>query len=205
MGDKKIAIVDYGMGNLRSVEKALEFVGAKAVITSDKDEILNSDGIILPGVGAFPDAMENLKKDGLDVVLKKAAAEGKPFMGICLGMQLLFEESDEVRKTEGLGLLKGKIKKFEISLKVPHMGWNSLVFDKDCVILKDVKEGSYVYFVHSYYAQIEEEGILNAYCNYEIKAPGVVSKDNVYGIQFHPEKSGDVGIQMLKNFWELIK
>lgn len=205
MKEKKIAIVDYGMGNLRSVEKAFEFIGAKAKITDNSEEIMSSSGILLPGVGAFPDAMENIKKLGLDKVLKEVVKNGTPLMGICLGMQLLFEESDEVRITEGLGFLKGKIKKFEIDLKIPHMGWNDLIIDKPCEILKDVEEGSYVYFVHSFYAQIEEEGVLNAHSFYGIDTPAVVSKGNVFGLQFHPEKSGEPGMQMLKNFWELIK
>lgn len=205
MKEKKIAIVDYGMGNLRSVEKAFEFIGAKAKITENAEEIINSSGILLPGVGAFPDAMENIKKLGLDKVLKEAVKNGTPIMGICLGMQLLFEESDEVRVTEGLGFLKGKIKKFEVNLKIPHMGWNDLIIDKSCEVLKDVEEGSYVYFVHSFYAQIEEEGVLNAHSFYGIDTPAVVSKGNVFGLQFHPEKSGEPGMQMLKNFWELIK
>lgn len=205
MKEKKIAIVDYGMGNLRSVEKAFEFIGAKAKITDTGEEIMSSSGILLPGVGAFPDAMENIKKLGLDKVLKEAVKNGTPLMGICLGMQLLFEESDEVRITEGLGFLKGKIKKFDVDLKIPHMGWNDLIIDKPCEILKDVEEGSYVYFVHSFYAQIEEEGVLNAHSFYGIDTPAVVSKDNVFGLQFHPEKSGEPGMQMLKNFWELVK
>ncbi|MCH3964107.1 MAG: imidazole glycerol phosphate synthase subunit HisH [Clostridium sp.] len=200
-----ISIIDYGMGNLRSVQKALEFIGAEAEITGDRDRILKSSGIILPGVGAFPDAMENIKKLGIDGVLKRAVEAGIPLMGICLGMQLLFEESEEVRPTKGFGFLKGKIKKLEVDLKIPHMGWNNLVIDNPCKILRNVKEGSYVYFVHSYYAAIEEEGILNAHSIYGIDTPAVVSKGNVYGLQFHPEKSGEPGMQMLKNFWELIK
>lgn len=200
-----ISIVDYGMGNLRSVQKALEFIGAEAEITDDNDKILNSRGIILPGVGAFPDAMDNIKKLGIDTVLNEAVNEGTPLMGICLGMQLLFDESEEVRNTKGLGFLRGKIKKFNVDLKIPHMGWNNLIIDSDCEILKDVKEGSYVYFVHSYYAQIQEEEVLKAHSFYGINTPAVVSKGNVFGLQFHPEKSGEPGMQMLKNFWELIK
>lgn len=205
MKEKSIAIVDYGMGNLRSVEKAFEFIGAKVKITDNGSEIISSSGILLPGVGAFPDAMENIKKLGLDKVLKEAVKNGTPLMGICLGMQLLFEKSDEVRITEGLGFLKGRIKKFEVDLKIPHMGWNDLIIDKPCEVLNNVKEGSYVYFVHSFYAQIEEEEALNAHSFYGIDAPAVVSKGKVFGLQFHPEKSGEPGMQMLKNFWELIK
>lgn len=149
--------------------------------------------------------MEQIKKMGFDKVLKEAVKKGTPLMGICLGMQLLFEESDEVRLTEGLGFLKGRIKKFQVDLKIPHMGWNNLIIDKQCEVLKDVKEGSYVYYVHSFYAKIEEEGILNAHSFYGIDTPGVVSHGNVFGLQFHPEKSGEPGMQMLKNFWEMIK
>lgn len=200
-----ISIIDYGMGNLRSVQKALEFIGAEAEITGDGDKILKSAGIILPGVGAFPDAMNNIKRLGIDDVLKKSVDMGIPLMGICLGMQLLFEESEEVKFTRGLGFLKGRIKKFNVNLKIPHMGWNNLIIDSSCKILKNVKEGSYVYFVHSYYAQVEESSILNAHSIYGINVPAVVSKGNIYGLQFHPEKSGEPGMCMLKNFWELIK
>lgn len=200
-----IAIVDYGMGNLKSVENALNVLNIKSVITCDKNTILNSDGIILPGVGAFPDAIDAINNMGLDRVLKQAVIEGKPLLGICLGMQLLFEESDEVTKKKGLGFLKGRIEKLNVNLKIPHMGWNSLNIKKETPIMNGIKEGSYVYFVHSYYANIKEEGILNAYADYHVKVPGIVSKKNVYGIQFHPEKSGDTGLKMLKNFGELIK
>lgn len=200
-----IAIVDYGMGNLRSVENALDFLGIESIITSDKETIFNSDGIILPGVGAFPDAIDNIKEAGLDKVLKEAVNKGKPLLGICLGMQLLFEESDEVKLSKGLGFLKGRIEKLNIDLKVPHMGWNSLNMEKESPILNGIEKGSHVYFVHSYYAVRGEEGILNAYADYGVKVPGVVSKGNVYGIQFHPEKSGEVGLRMLKNFGEMIK
>ncbi len=200
-----IAIVDYGMGNLRSVENALDFLGIESIITSDKETIFNSDGIILPGVGAFPDAIDNIKEAGLDKVLKEAVNKGKPLLGICLGMQLLFEESDEVKLSKGLGFLKGRIEKLNIDLKVPHMGWNSLNMEKESTILNGIEKGSHVYFVHSYYAVTGEEGILNAYADYGVKVPGVVSKGNVYGIQFHPEKSGEVGLRMLKNFGEMIK
>lgn len=200
-----ISIIDYGMGNLKSVENALDLLNIKSVITSDKETILNSKGIILPGVGAFPDAIENIRKCGLDEVLYKAVDKGIPLLGVCLGMQLLFEESDEGRSSKGLGFLKGRIEKLKGDLKVPHMGWNSLKFQKESEILKDIEEESYVYFVHSYYAVVGEEGILNAYADYGVKVPGVVSKGKVYGLQFHPEKSGDVGIKMLKNFGEMVK
>ncbi|AJA49332.1 imidazole glycerol phosphate synthase subunit HisH [Clostridium pasteurianum DSM 525 = ATCC 6013] len=203
MKEKTLSIVDYGIGNLRSVQKAFESFGGKCNITSSVDEILNSDGIILPGVGAFPDAMENIKKLNMDKALKNAAEAGVPILGICLGMQLLFDESDEIRPTEGLGLIKGRIKKFEVNLKIPHMGWNSLNILKKSPLLEGVKDGSYAYFVHSYYAELEEDN-LDADSFYGINVPAAVSKNNVFGFQFHPEKSGDPGIKMLKNFWGLL-
>lgn len=202
---KKIAIIDYGMGNLRSVQKAFEFIGVKPSITSKIEEIENSDAMVLPGVGAFPDAMESLSKLGLDKAIVNEVQKGKPLMGICLGMQLLFNESEEVRLTKGLGLIDGRVKKFEVDLKIPQIGWNNLNISKPCAVLNDTKEGEYVYFVHSYYADLKNEENLNAYCNYGIKVPAVVSSGNIFGLQFHPEKSGEVGINMLKNFWELIK
>ena len=202
MKSKKICIVDYGMGNIRSVQKAFESFGATCNITSDQDEILSSNGIILPGVGAFPDAMDNIKKLKIDATLNEAVKKNIPILGICLGMQLLFDESDEVRNTKGLGLIKGKIKKFKIDLKVPHMGWNNLNIIKSSPILEGVKNNSYVYFVHSYYAHMNEENI-DAATLYGVNVPAVVSNGNIFGTQFHPEKSGDPGIQMLKNFWKL--
>lgn len=202
MENKKIAIIDYGMGNLRSVQKAFESFGATCSITSDSKEILSSSGVILPGVGAFPDAMESIKKLGFDVALKKAVDKKTPILGICLGMQLLFDSSSEIRDTKGLGLIKGNIEKFEVDLKIPHMGWNNLNIIKENALLGGVKNNSYVYFVHSYYAKLNEQN-LNADTVYGIKVPAVVSSGNVFGTQFHPEKSGEPGIQMLKNFWNL--
>ncbi|GFP74024.1 imidazole glycerol phosphate synthase subunit HisH [Clostridium fungisolvens] len=199
-----ISIIDYGIGNLRSVEKALWSLGIESKITSNKDEIKSSSGIILPGVGAFPAAMKNLRERELDELLKEEVKEGKPLIGICLGMQLLFQSSDEVQYTEGLGFIDGQVKKFEIKEKVPHMGWNRLKFNVPSDTLKGIDEGSYVYFVHSYYAQTGKENV-NAYAEYEVDVPAVVSKDNVIGFQFHPEKSGDVGLNILKNLKGLIK
>lgn len=201
---KRIAIIDYDMGNLRSVEKALDFVGAESIITSDPQEIMDSMAAILPGVGAFPDAIEIINDRKLDEVVKKFVDEGRPLLGICLGMQLLFDESDEGKRTEGLRILPGKIKKFEIDLKVPQIGWNSLKIDGECEVLKDTSEDSYVYFVHSHYVELENNNLLNAHCEYEVNVPAIVSRDNVIGIQFHPEKSGDVGLKMLGNFWRMI-
>lgn len=199
-----IAIVDYGVGNLKSVQNALNALNIKSIISSDKEEIANSRSIIVPGVGAFPDAMKNLRDRGLDVLIKRAAKEGKPILGICLGMQLFFDGSEEIEKCEGLGLLKGTIVKLEGSIKIPHMGWNDLFFETNSPILEGVKENSYVYFVHSYYAQVAEENIVNAYSMYEKKIPAIVSKGNIFGLQFHPEKSGEAGMNLLKNFGGII-
>ncbi|MDW8801166.1 imidazole glycerol phosphate synthase subunit HisH [Clostridium sp. A1-XYC3] len=200
-----ISIIDYGMGNLRSVEKALEYIGEQVVITSDREEIEKSTGIILPGVGAFPDAIENLKSRELDMVLRTAVDKNKPMLGICLGMQLLFEESEEVSLNKGLGFLKGTVRRLYGGIKIPHMGWNSLKVERNCPILEDIEEGSYAYFVHSFYADVENKENLDAISFYGIDIPAVVSSGNLFGVQFHPEKSGDIGIQMLKNFVKLTK
>ncbi|MBX4260111.1 imidazole glycerol phosphate synthase subunit HisH [Clostridium estertheticum] len=199
-----IAIVDYGVGNLNSVQNALNSLNIKSRISSNAEEISKCRSIIVPGVGAFPDAMKNMKETGIDKVIKRAANEGKPILGICLGMQLFFEESCEVEKCQGLGLLKGNIIKLEGSIKIPHMGWNSLSFENDSPLLRGIKENQYVYFVHSYYAVNCEEGIVNAYSTYEKKIPAIVSKGNIFGMQFHPEKSGDFGMKLLKNFAEVV-
>ncbi|MDF2880313.1 MAG: hisH [Clostridiaceae bacterium] len=205
MNYNKIAIVDYGMGNLRNVEKAFQFIGASAEITNDADKISKSCAIVLPGVGAFPDAMKNLNSMGISNLLNEEVKKGKPLLGICLGMQLLFDEGEEVRITKGLGLLKGNVRRLHVDLKIPHMGWNNLVMDTPCEILSGVNEGSYVYFVHSFYADIHQKEVLNAHSFYGISVPAVVSSGNVFGIQFHPEKSGEPGMQILKNFWEMVK
>ncbi|MBZ9623531.1 imidazole glycerol phosphate synthase subunit HisH [Clostridium sp. FP2] len=199
-----IAIVDYGVGNLKSVQNALKAINIPSIISSDKEEIAKSRSIIVPGVGAFPDAMKNLRDKGLDVVIKRAAETGKPILGICLGMQLFFEESEEIERCTGLGLLKGKIKKLKGSIKIPHMGWNNLSFETYIPLLEGVVENSYVYFVHSYYAQVGEDNIVNAYTMYEKKIPAIVSKGNIFGLQFHPEKSGEAGMKLLKNFGGIV-
>lgn len=199
-----IAIVDYGVGNLNSVQNALKSLNIKSIISSNAEEISKCKSIIVPGVGAFPDAMKNMKETGIDKIIKQAAKEGKPILGICLGMQLFFEESCEVEKCQGLGLLKGNIIKLEGSIKIPHMGWNSLSFENNSPLLRGIEENLYVYFVHSYYAVNCEEGIINAYSMYEKKIPAIVSKGNIFGMQFHPEKSGDFGMKLLKNFAEVV-
>lgn len=200
-----ISIIDYGMGNLRSVQKALESIGEEAIITSDKEQIDKSEGIILPGVGAFPDAMENLRSKGLDEALKYAVSQKKPVLGICLGMQLLFSQGEEVKLCDGLGFIEGKIKRLYGDVKIPHMGWNNLKIEKKCEILEGIDEDSYVYFVHSFYAEMTNKEELNATTFYGMDVPAIVSVNNLFGVQFHPEKSGDVGIQMLKNFAKLTR
>ncbi|AYD40098.1 imidazole glycerol phosphate synthase subunit HisH [Clostridium fermenticellae] len=200
-----IAIIDYGMGNLRSVQKSLQYIGEEAIITSDSSDIINADGIILPGVGAFPDAVENLSRKGLDKIFKEVVKSGKPALGICLGMQLLFSLGEEIRESRGLQLLKGRIKRIYADVKIPHMGWNSINIKKTCEILDGVTEESYVYFVHSFYAEVENTEDLNAVSNYGIEIPAVVSRRNLFGVQFHPEKSGDIGMHILKNFSKLTR
>ena len=197
-----IAIIDYDAGNIKSVEKALISLGEEAVITRDKDEILAADHVILLGVGAFGDAMDKIRRYGLEEIIKEVVAKGTPFLGICLGLQLLFESSEETVGVEGLGILKGKIVKIPDNqgLKVPHIGWNSLKFPNKGRLYEGIKEDSYVYFVHSYYLQAEDEDIVVATTEYATHIHASVEKSNVFACQFHPEKSSDVGLQILKNF-----
>lgn len=194
-----IAVVDYGMGNIRSVEQALTRIGAGHIVTDDKERILQSDGVILPGVGAFPKAMVALQGKGLVSVIQEVGVQEKPLLGICLGMQLLFEESEEIERTKGLGLLPGVIRKLEVPYKIPHMGWNQLKKKRENELWNGVEDGSFVYYVHSYYADCPSEVVCGS-SDYEIDIPGFVAKGNMFGAQFHPEKSGDIGIQILKNF-----
>lgn len=205
-----IVIIDYGMGNLKSVSNALNHLNIENKISDDINEIRNADGLILPGVGAFPDAMETIEEKGLDKVIKEEVQKGKPLLGICLGMQLLFEKSYEGVEKNGLGLIKGNIVKMnedkENNIKIPHIGWNNLVYNKKHSIINNIEEGKFVYYVHSYYAQSYNDEDLIAYSEYgDNKIPGLVSHNNVIGAQFHPEKSGEYGLKMLKNFGELIK
>ena len=200
-----IAMIDYDAGNIKSVEKALQKLGADVVITKDPQAILSADKVILPGVGAFGNAMNNLKKYGLDQVIHQVVEKGTPFLGICLGLQLLFERSDESPEAVGLGILKGEVLRIPDAegLKIPHMGWNSLHLQNDGRLFKGLKENDYVYFVHSYYLKAEEEEIVKATTNYSVNIHASVEKDNVFACQFHPEKSSDVGLKILKNFVEL--
>ena len=200
-----IAIVDYDAGNIKSVEKALHFLGREAHVTGDSEEILRADKVILPGVGAFGDAMDTIRGRGLDKVLRKVAENGTPFLGICLGLQLLFERSDEAPGAEGLGILKGEILRIpeKEGLKIPHMGWNSLHLENNGRLFRGIEENAYVYFVHSYYLKAGDESIVKASTEYGVHIHASVEKDNVFACQFHPEKSSDVGLHILKNFVEL--
>ena len=197
-----IAIIDYGAGNLQSVKKAFDFIGAESVITDNPETINACDKILLPGVGSFGDAMDSMNKKGLVETVKQNALSGKPFLGICLGLQLLFEESEESPGVKGLGIFKGKIKKFapDMGLKIPHIGWNSLEIKQKDTLFKGIPENSYVYFVHSYYLHAEDENEIATVTNYGIDFHSAVGKDNIFATQFHPEKSGDVGLQILRNF-----
>lgn len=200
-----VAIIDYDAGNIKSVERALQKLGQEVVITRDADTILHADHVILPGVGAFGDAMKNLKKYHMDEVIYQVVEKGTPFLGICLGLQLLFERSDETPGVDGLGILKGVILRIPDcdDLKIPHMGWNSLHFQNDGRLFKGLPEESYVYFVHSYYLKAVDEDIVKATTEYSTHIHASVEHKNVFACQFHPEKSSDVGLQILKNFVEL--
>ena len=191
-----IAIIDYGAGNLHSVKNALDFLGADNIVTGNKEEILSADKVILPGVGAFGDAMKCLEERGLVETVKAVAENGKPFLGICLGLHLLFEESEESPNVKGLGIFKGKIVKIPDNgnLKIPHMGWNNIRITKDSKILKNIGNEPYVYFVHSYYVEAEDESIVSAYTEYGQRLDIAVEQGNVFATQFHPEKSGDTEI-----------
>ena len=198
-----IAIIDYGMGNLHSVGKAVDRLGAEALVTSSPEEILAADGAILPGVGAFGDAMANLRETGLESVVKEYAASGKPLLGICLGMQLLFDESEEHGTNAGLGLLPGKVVRFQGDYKVPHMGWNELSFAQESPLFSGLNPG-HVYFVHSYHALPERKEDLLATTDYYQPVTAIVGRGPVYGMQFHPEKSGELGMALLNNFVKLV-
>lgn len=200
-----IGIIDYDAGNIRSVEKALSYLGEKTVVSRNPETLKNADKVILPGVGSFGQAMENLHRYELVPVIQDMIKEGKPFLGICLGLQLLFESSEESPGAEGLGILKGKILKIPPSpgLKIPHMGWNSLQLQNNGRLYRNIPQDTYVYFVHSYYLQAREPEIVKAVTEYSTEIHASVEKDNVFACQFHPEKSGKYGLEILKNFAEL--
>lgn len=197
-----IAIIDYDAGNIKSVQKAVNLLGEQTVLTRDRETILSADKVILPGVGAFGEAMEKLEHFGLIPVIHEVVKKGTPFLGICLGLQLLFEESEESPGIKGLGILKGKIVRIpeEPGLKIPHIGWNSLIFPSQGTLFEGINRNAYVYFVHSYYLQAEEREIVKATTEYGVTIDASVEKGNVFACQFHPEKSSDVGLQILKNF-----
>lgn len=202
-----LVVIDYGMGNLKSVENALMHLDIPFIISGEINDLRNSTGLLLPGVGSFMDGMKNLKEKGLDVVIKEEVKNGKPLLGICLGMQMLFDRSFEVKETEGLGLIGGEIELLnpKVKVKIPHIGWNKLDKINNDYLIENLDDSSFVYYVHSFGAtNVEKENLL---CTSEyggINIPGLVKKRNVYGAQFHPEKSGDVGLKLLKKFGELI-
>ena len=200
-----ISLIDYDAGNTKSVEKALHFLGQEAVLTRDREELLAAEKVILPGVGNFGEAMANLERFGLVPVIRQIVERKTPFLGICLGLQLLFEESEEAPGVPGLGILKGKILKIPEAegLKIPHMGWNSLHLKNQGRLFRNIPEESYVYFVHSYYLKAVEREIVKASASYGVEIDASVEKDNVFACQFHPEKSSEVGLNILKNFVSL--
>lgn len=197
-----IAVIDYDAGNIKSVQKALKFLGEEAVVTRDKEEILIAERVVLPGVGNFGDAMAKLESFGLVPVIKEVTEKKIPFLGICLGLQLLFEESEESPGVKGLGLLPGKIVRIPKTkgLKIPQIGWNALQYPSEGRLFRDVPEGAYVYFVHSYYLQARDKEIVKATAEYGVTVEASVEKDNIFACQFHPEKSSEAGLQILQNF-----
>ena len=199
---KEVVIIDYGMGNLHSVTKAIAAVGGEPVITADKEVIGKAEKIILPGVGAFGDCMANLHKSGLVPLIMELLNSGKPFLGICLGMQVLFEGSDEAPGVNGLGYFKGQVKYLQTSHKIPHMGWNKLSL-KNASPLLDEAEGEFVYFVHSFHCEPEDKSLITAVCDYGMEVTASVGKGNVQAFQFHPEKSSRAGLALLKKFVEM--
>ncbi len=203
---KMIAIINYGMGNLRSVQAGLEHVGQKTFITDDPKQIVDASAVVLPGVGAFGDAIERLEETGLGDAFREAAQSGKPCLGICLGLQLLFSESEEGGLYRGLDIIPGKVIRFSNQLKVPHIGWNQLDIKKpDAPIFRDIPDGSYMYFVHSYYVQPADTDVIAATTDYGIDFTSMIAKDNLIATQFHPEKSQKIGLQILRNFGSLIR
>ena len=198
------AIVDYGVGNLKSIVNAMDYLGLSSKITGQADELERADALILPGVGAFPDAADKQRATGLDRVVIAQAAR-KPVLGICLGMQLLFDRGEEVRPCEGLGLVSGTVEKIATDRKLPHIGWNSLTFPNPSPLFRGVEPGSYVYFVHTFCALPADPADVLALTDYGVPVTAAVGRGNVYGCQFHPEKSGEAGLQILRNFGELSK
>lgn len=199
---KKTGIIDYGAGNLMSVANALKYLGIDSVVSSEISVLEDCSHLILPGVGAFPYAMDSLEAAGLSGFIRQQA-EKKPLLGICLGMQMLFDSGEEIEHREGLGLIPGCVDRIKTELKLPAIGWNSLSFKNDCPLLRGIEDGAYVYFVHSFCGHVKEREHLAASVDYGTEVTALVWRDNIYGAQFHPEKSGETGLKMLKNFWEL--
>jgi len=202
-GEKMITIVDYGMGNLRSVQKGFERVGYDAVITDEPEKLAEATAIVLPGVGAFSAAMERLKETNLADAIKQEINAGKPYLGICLGLQLLFTESEEGGRHFGLDIIKGKVIRFPTGLKVPHIGWNQVEIKKEVPVLEGIKDGNFFYFDHSYYVAPTNPAVIAATTNYGIDFTSMVWKDNIFAIQCHPEKSQKLGLKILSNFGKL--
>ena len=204
-----IAIVNYQVGNIRSVEKALaraaEGTGQEVVVTADRDTILRADGVILPGVGAFGACITNLQRFHLQDVVLRVIDQGTPLLGICVGMQMLFEESEEMGRWPGLGVFRGTVRRFEVNLRVPQIGWNQLHHDGSDPLLQGIPDGAYAYFVHSYYCDAQDPNDVVAWTDYGILYPSVVRRENVWGVQFHPEKSQKVGLGILKNFVHIVE
>jgi glutamine amidotransferase len=202
-----ISIIDYGAGNIESVRKALHYTGCECRVTADKELINSSNGIILPGVGSFGDCVNQITASGLDVTIKENIVNGKPFLGICLGFQMLFSESEESPGAEGLSVFGGKVVRFDESLgnKIPHIGWNNIEFNEQCPLFTGLSQNSYVYFVHSYYVSAADSSIVSAVTEYGETFHSAVWSGNVFATQFHPEKSGSVGITMLRNFTKICK
>ena len=198
----KIIIIDYGVGNFRNVQKAFETIGAAAEISASVEAVISAEVLVLPGVGAFGDAMQHLTERGLAEPVWAAARSGKPLLGICVGLQLLFDESEEMGQHRGLGLLAGRVVRFPHGLTVPHMGWNQIEPEHDHFLLKQIRPGDFAYFAHSYFALPEQPGAIIACTDYGQRFPAIVGRDNIWAIQFHPEKSQQVGLQILKNFVE---
>lgn len=208
-----IAIIDYGMGNLRSVQKGFEKVGHDAIVTSNYKDILSADGVVLPGVGAFKDCMRNLREGGLIDTIHKVIDDAKPFLGICLGLQLLFTESEEFGIHKGLNIIKGRVMKFSfntpnselrtLNLKIPHMGWNNIGIKRRHPVFENIPDNSYFYFVHSYYVIPEDDSVIASTTDYGVEFVSSISKDNLFACQFHPEKSQELGLRMLKNFGDI--
>jgi len=195
-----VAIVDYGVGNLRSVEKAFAATGHKAIVSSDPNELLQARRLVLPGVGAFPACMNALRDYGLAELVVERANKGTPLLGVCVGMQMLFEESDEFGKTSGLCLVRGRVRRFSQELVVPQVGWNRIHQRRPHPLLGDINDGAFCYFVHSYFCEPEDEDVVIGSTEYSVNYASVIAKNNICGVQFHPEKSQAVGLQMLSNF-----